>query len=184
MQDKTRCYIIELACIIREERNRMMRDTYVECLVKVKPHKKWILFRILVFVLLILSAILMLYMPIGFWCLCCMLVCQSCIKMFADIEYDYLYLDGELTVDIVRAKTRRKRRGVYDLKKMEICAPSDSVHLDSYRNRKVKAKDYSSNGLSDCYEIYFEDGIRILISPNEELIHVLSRIAPRKVFTE
>ena len=60
------------------------------------------------------------------------------VGMYANIEYEYLYLDKEITIDKVMNKSKRKRVGVYQVDKMEILAPLKSYHLDSYRNRQVK----------------------------------------------
>lgn len=64
--------------------------------------------------------------------------------MNADIEYEYLYLDKEISVDKVMAKSRRKKMGSYNLEQMEIFAPLNSHRLDSYKNRQMKTLDYSS----------------------------------------
>ena len=66
------------------------------------------------------------------------------VFQWTDIEYEYLYLDKEITVDKIMAKTRRKRVAQIDVNKIEIIAPEKSHQLDSYRNRQVKAKDLSA----------------------------------------
>ena len=38
---------------------------------------------------------------------------------WTDIEFEYLYLDKEITVDKVMARTRRKRAAVLDVNKIE-----------------------------------------------------------------
>ena len=58
--------------------------------------------------------------------------------MYTDLEYEYLYLDKELSVDKIMAKSKRKRVGTYSLDRMEVFAPVYSYHLDNFKNRQVK----------------------------------------------
>ena len=58
-------------------------------------------------------------------------------NMRTEVEYEYLYLDKELTIDKIMAKTKRKRIGVYKLDSMEILAPIKSYHLDNYNEAVV-----------------------------------------------
>ena len=66
------------------------------------------------------------------------------VFQWTSIEYEYLYLDKEITIDKIMAKTRRKKILTIDVNKIEILAPEKSYQLDSYRNRQVKAIDYSA----------------------------------------
>ncbi len=99
----------------------------------------------------------------------------------ADLEYEYLYLGKELSVDKVIGKSRRKKAGVYSIERMEILAPADSHHLDGYRNRNVPIKDYSAGEGAGQYAMYCE-GHKVLLSPSEELVKAIKNAAPRKVF--
>lgn len=109
------------------------------------------------------------------------------IGMYTDLEYEYLYLDKELTVDKVMAKTKRKRVAVYQLDRMEILAPIKSYHLDSFRNRQAKEKDFSIGYEAQPdlrYVLYYEGGEKLLLSPSPEMIKVMKNVAPRKVFSD
>ena len=177
-------YAIIILC---SKRGKIMSEAYVECLVKartsgVKNAVKYLLFLVtgLVFVLALLSGyilLLVLAVAIG--------VLAYFVNLNADVEYEYLYLDKELTVDKVLAKTKRKRVAVYQLSRMEVLAPIKSYHLDDYKNRDVKVRDFSV-GYEDKpdlrYAMYYEGGEKILLSPSPELIKVMRNVAPRKVF--
>ena len=109
------------------------------------------------------------------------------VNMFTDLEYEYLYLDKELVVDKVMAKSRRKRVATYSLDRMEIFAPVKSHHLDNYKNRNVKVKDYSIGQELQPdlrYAMFYEGGEKILLSPSPEMIKVMKNAAPRKVYSE
>ena len=109
------------------------------------------------------------------------------VGMYASVEYEYLYLDKEITIDKVLNKAKRKRVGTYQVDKMEILAPINSYHLDSYRNRQVKELDYSSGiaGQPETrYCFYYEGSQKIIIEPNDEFIKLVKNVAPRKVFSD
>ena len=109
------------------------------------------------------------------------------LKLNTDLEYEYLYLDKELVVDKVMAKSRRKRIGAYTLSRMEIMAPVKSYRLDNYKNRQVKVKDYSVGEelKPDLrYAMYYEGGEKILLNPSPEMVKAMKNAAPRKVFSD
>ena len=165
----------------------IMNETYVEWLVKKKTPAYMTLLRILsvmltvCFVLVGLAFVPALLVGIALG------VAAYFIYMNSDLEYEYLYVDKELTVDKVMAKSKRKRVAVFDIGKMEILAPVKSWRLDNYKNRTDKAVDYSSGEEKqpDTRYVMFYDGKqKIIIEPNEELIKAIQTVAPRKVFKD
>ena len=109
------------------------------------------------------------------------------VFQWTDIEYEYLYLDKEITVDKIMAKTRRKRVAQIDVNKIEIIAPEKSHQLDSYRNRQVKAKDLSAgHDLPEqkLYWIFYEGSQKYVMNLTEDFVKTVKGIIPRKVFTD
>lgn len=164
-----------------------MNETYVEWLVKRKTPAYMTLLKILTIMLTVCFVLL------GFFLLPAMIiavllgVAAYFVYLNSDVEYEYLYVDKELTVDKVMAKSRRKRVATYDLEKIEILAPIKSWHLDNYKNRTDKTVDYSSGEEKqpDRRFAFFYDGKqRVLIEPNEEMIKAMQTVAPRKVFKD
>ena len=51
------------------------------------------------------------------------------VFQWTSIEYEYLYLDKEITIDKIMAKTRRKRVLTIDVNKIEILAPEKSYSI-------------------------------------------------------
>ena len=132
-----------------------MSDSYVECLVKAKQPTWAKILKVLLIALTVLSCLVMfvfiIFLPVAL----AAGVGAYFLNMYTDLEYEYLYLDKELSVDKIMAKSKRKRVGTYSLDRMEVFAP-----------------------------VYYEGGEKILLSPNEELVKVLKNMAPRKVFSE
>ncbi len=166
-----------------------MSDAYVECLVKAKGS---MLLKFLQIGLIVVTAIFG-FLGITFMIWPALLIAVATgvgayfAYMNADIEYEYLYLDKEITIDKVMAKSRRKRVGVFTLERMEVLAPVKSYHLDNFKNRNVKVLDYSI-GVEEQpdlrYALYYEGGVKLILSPSEEMVKVLKNVAPRKVFTD
>ena len=166
-----------------------MSDAYVECLVKAKSSA---LGKFGKYFLIVVTVIMVILMALTMNVIALLLAVAAgvgayFVNMFTDLEYEYLYLDKELTIDKVMAKTKRKRVAVYQLDRMEILAPIKSYHLDNYRNRNVKKKDFSI-GYEDKpdlrYAMYYEGGEKLILSPSPEMIKVMKNAAPRKVFND
>ena len=103
-----------------------------------------------------------------------------------DVEYEYLYVNGELDIDAIYSKQKRKRVGTYDMAELEILAPEKSHALDSYMNNKsIKKKDFSSgNPQAKSYILIMNsDSERqsIKVEIDDTIIQDIRRIAPRKV---
>ena len=120
-----------------------MSDSYVECLVKAKQPTWAKILKVLLIALTVLSCLVMfvfiIFLPVAL----AAGVGAYFLNMYTDLEYEYLYLDKELSVDKIMAKSKRKRVGTYSLDRMEVFAPVYSYHLDNFKNRQVKEKDYS-----------------------------------------
>ena len=160
-----------------------MNEAYVEYLVSRKPNP-------LTKVLKVASiALAVLFCAIGFmtlnWYWLVPALVLGIIAYFLlprlDVEFEYLYLDKEITIDKIFSKQTRKRAMIVDLNKMELIAPITSHEFDSYRARKVPVKDYSSK---NPYGIAYHDpqgDMIIIIEPNAELFKAIKTAFPRKM---
>ncbi len=166
-----------------------MSETYVEYLVARKPSVLMRFPTMLLIMLTVVFALIGFLTPFVVGMLIAIVLggCAYFAHMNAEIEYEYLYLDRELSVDKVLAKTRRKKAGSYSLEQMEIFAPLNSHRLDSYKNRQMKAIDYSSGIAAQPerrYMMVWNGDTKIILEPNAEMIKAIQGIAPRKVFTD
>ncbi len=166
-----------------------MSDAYVECLVKAKSPWWGGFLKVVLIVLTVLLGIVM-FLTMNVILLVVAVVTglgAYFINLITDLEYEYLYLDKELTIDKVMAKTKRKRVAVYQLDRVEILAPIKSYHLDNYKNRNTKSKDYSIGYEEQPdlrYVMFYEGGEKLILSPSPEMIKVMRNVAPRKVFAD
>ena len=165
-----------------------MSDVYVECLVKAKQSAGGKVGKFLLVTLTVIFGLITLA-GIGVALIVAVVTGLGAyfVNLYTDVEYEYLYLDKELTVDKVMAKSKRKRVGTYTVERMEVLAPIKSYHLDSFKNRTVKEKDYSIGEElqpDKRYVLYYEGGEKLILSPSEELVKALKNVAPRKVFMD
>ena len=166
----------------------MNSETYVECLV---ARKSSALMQFLKILLIMLAAAFIFIGLMGpFVALLIGIVCAVGAYFAvqqATIEYEYLYLDREISIDKIMGRSRRKRVATYEVDRMEIMAPMNSYHLDDYRKRDVKAKDYSTGVVPEPdtrYAMYYEGNEMIIFEPSEALINAVRNVAPRKVFMD
>ncbi len=165
-----------------------MSDTYVECLVKRESSTIGKLARIvLVMVTVVFGILTFLGFVLALFVALAAGFGAYFVYLHTDVEYEYLYLDKELSVDKILAKTKRKRVATFEMERMEVLAPIKSYHLDNYRNRTGKAVDYSigrEEQPDGRYVMYFDGNQKVLLSPSEELVKAIRNAAPRKVFTD
>ena len=166
-----------------------MNESYKELLIKKDRGAKETLARIACMVPTVLLGLLTLRTGFVYFFIGVLLfgVLDYFVFQWTDIEYEYLYLDKEITVDKIMAKTRRKRVAQIDVNKIEIIAPEKYHQLDSYRNRQVKAKDLSAgHDLPEqkLYWIFYEGSQKYVMNLTEDFVKTVKGIIPRKVFTD
>jgi hypothetical protein len=101
-------------------------------------------------------------------------------------EYEYLYVNGELDVDVIYSREKRKKLGSYDMNELEILAPTGSHALDSYfSNGTLKVQDVTSGkpDVGSYTLIFSKDKERIAVRAELDrvIIDDIRRLAPRKV---
>lgn len=104
-----------------------------------------------------------------------------------DLEFEYLYVDKELTIDKIMAKSKRKTMDVMELDRIEMICPASSYRNDEFKNRNLTITDYSSRKKSDAYEtyyVYFEGNRKIVLDLPADFVKMIQNNAPRKVFLD
>lgn len=166
-----------------------MSESYVECMVARKPSIFMQFLKILMIMLTVVFVLIgFVFLPgiPGLLVAGVAAVGAYFASMYANIEYEYLYLDREISVDKVLAKSRRKKAANYALEQMEVMAPVGSHRLDSYKNRQMKTVDYSSGVAQKPEKRYMMvmNDCRVILEPNEAMLKAVQDVAPRKVFRD
>ena len=102
-----------------------------------------------------------------------------------DLEYEYLYVGGDIDIDKIMAKRKRKRVASYSKDNLEVMAPTGSDHLSDYLKDK-KVKDYTSaDPQAKTWTLVYggEQGSEaVCLELTNEIAQDMRRFAPRKVF--
>ncbi|MDO4522579.1 MAG: DUF6106 family protein [Eubacteriales bacterium] len=103
-----------------------------------------------------------------------------------DVEFEYLYVNGELDIDKIMSKQKRKRAYSTDISELELLAPSRSHALDYYNNQKnLKTYDFSSGAadqVSYTMIVKKDQGLeRVIFEPNDTILKDMKRVKPREV---
>lgn len=102
-----------------------------------------------------------------------------------NVEYEYLYVTGQLTIDKIMGQSKRKKVWEGSLEEIQIIAPSDSYVLKDYETSNIKTADYSSGDkTAKTYALISQSGsnsTKIIFEPNDRMLRCFKQVAPRKV---
>ena len=106
-----------------------------------------------------------------------------------DVEYEYLFVNGEFDIDMVMAKSKRKRVKSFNLSEADLVAPLNSHRMDYYNgNQNMKVLDYSSgNPQHKRFGVITRldnATCKIILEPDEALAQAMKKTAPSKVFLD
>mgnify|MGYP001858864765 FL=1 len=167
-----------------------MTDMYSELLVKKEQTVKDQAIKILLIFFIVFTAIAGLLLTPLAWVLTIALgVAAYFVMPLLDLEYEYVFVNGELDIDRIASKSKRKRMKSFDLAKMEIMAPVNSHRMDyQNHNTNMKVLDFSSgNSQHKIFAMIIpdeKDVYRVLLEPDKELLDNIARSCPRKVFLD
>ena len=165
-----------------------MSDLYSEFLVKKEPTSKDAITKYGLIGLTVLAAVAGLLFNFLFL-LAAVVLGIACyfIVPKTDLEYEYLFVNGELDIDMVMAKTKRKKVNTFDLREADLIAPVNSQRMAYYNNNsKLKILDYSSGDESHrrFAVIIRADGdtCKVILEPDDTMAQAIKNSAPSKVF--
>ena len=102
-----------------------------------------------------------------------------------DLEYEYLYVGGDIDIDKIMAKRKRKRIASYSKDNLEVMAPTGSDHLTDYVKDK-KVKDFTSGDpqVKSWTLVYGGEQAAeaVCLELTNDIAQDMRRFAPRKVF--
>ncbi len=106
-----------------------------------------------------------------------------------NVEYEYVYTNGELDIDRIINKSRRKRVFSSDVRAIEIIAHiEDKNHANEFKSLE-KTLDFSSGKIKPNTYVgrlsYEGKMVKLIIEPNESLQQaMLSLLSPRKFYVK
>ena len=166
-----------------------MREEIVEVMVQCKPRIGLIVAK---FVLYIICALGIVFAMIGGGLLGLIIAvvfggAGYYVGSISQVEYEYVYCDKSLDIDVIYSQAKRKSLLSLDLGKMEALVRVEGNKMREYANRRCVIKDYSTGNKEtkkDVYALFYDGNLEILIEPNERLLNAISYVAPRKIFKD
>jgi len=106
---------------------------------------------------------------------------------YLNVEYEYIFTNGELDIDCIYSKSRRKRQFSGVVRDFEIMAHVEDRNHASEFNAANETKDYTSGKIKDntyaFLAAYKGKRLKIIIEPDEVMVQAFSTvITPRKFF--
>ena len=155
-----------------------MSDYYTEQLVKKQAGMKDIVIKAALVAVTIVSVLIVFLFPFG-------IILPGLAVMFRrlNVEYEYLFVNGDLDIDKIMNKAKRKRMFSANVNDLEILAPADSIEVRQYQ--KAKTYNYSSgSGQAALYALVVSERgeqKKIIFEPNDTIVEGFYMMAPRKV---
>lgn len=165
-----------------------MDDVFVEQIVKRKISGVGILIRIGVTVLAIAACCTIPILGVFGFAITALFVYLAYLGfVYTSLEYEYSFVNGELTIDKIMGKRRRKHITTYDIKNAEIIAPMGNEEIRRRFDDLAKL-DYSSHFKNEDKEygmIIEEEGdvgtFLVIIEPDERIINAMYHVRPNIV---
>ncbi len=170
-------------------------DSFMEYMIAQKQTAKTIFKKIGIYfgalLLTLVSFFVMLMFPsmlIGFAPMVIVLIFYIAYRINTsfDVEYEYILTNGELDVDKITNKKRRKRLVTIHCKSFTAFAKvGDKEFLSEENGEFSKVIDASakSSSLIDYYAVFYKNGqkIKLIFNPTQKMIEIFKIYAPRVV---
>lgn len=165
-----------------------MGDIFKEQLVKAKPTSKDNMQKVLVIVgAILISTVAFIFGGAMLGPIVVVVAVWGALYLsaFFKKEYEYSLTNNELDIDVIYNKQRRKRLISIDIKQINVMAgiKDDKYAHELERGQKViEASD--GEGKPNTYGIvcgHEGQTVKLLITPNEEMLNLIHRQAPNKV---
>lgn len=161
-----------------------MSDFYTEQLVKRKAPASTVMIKALMILATVLSVAVIFIIPFAIIAPVVMVCADVFVFRSMDVEYEYLFVNGNLDIDKIMSKSRRKNIFSMEINDLELLAPAGAPELRQYQG--LKAENYSSREpAAKLYEmIVVQKGAKhkIIFEPNSVILEGVKMLAPRKVF--
>ena len=165
-----------------------MQDIFKEQLVKKNPTVKDRLMQAaLIFAVMVVFFISMTFIP-GFGIVITLIAGFAAYILIGRLkkEYEYIFTNGELDIDVIYNKSSRKRVFSGFVKDFELMAHiDDESHKRSFGTAS-QTLDYSSSTPSERSYIFLtqKNNIKtaVIIEPNDEMLGAISKVLTRRKF--
>lgn len=162
-----------------------MLDYFTENIVKRKKDAKDIVLSaiivvgaLLVFLILCYIGLLTGLMQILFLFACGALWGAYILLGKLSIEYEYIVTNGEMDVDKIMQRRKRKRIITVKAKNIRSIEP---IRADNTTYKQVIDASRNDKNATDTYMLITEDNIKIIFNPSEKMLKIFAKFRPQSV---
>ncbi len=160
-------------------------DAFAEKIItRKKTRVEYFIMGLLFTIWLFLSVFFIFLFSLGFLLDVLMLLGLYYLLKGMNVEYEYAVTNGELDIDRITAKSKRKRIFSANCKDFEILARASNENFNEAKNIKNIIKAVSSDDSPDIYFIvlhYKESKTLVLFEPDEIMLKTFKNYIPKKV---
>lgn len=162
-----------------------MSEVFVERIIKRKISFKGMMLRLLSIILVLLGVFSIFILGLLGMTITAVLIYVSYLCWaYTNIEYEYSFLNGELTIDKIMGERKRRHVAEFNIKEAEIVAPSLSDDIVRASHNAV-IKDFSSgHDTKNMYSMIIagKDGrSQVVFEPDENMIEAMYHVRPNIV---
>ncbi|MCL2240556.1 MAG: DUF6106 family protein [Defluviitaleaceae bacterium] len=163
-----------------------MGDVFKEQIIKRKPTAKDAIFRFLLITAAALIFILALFFVQGFGPIIGFAAGFGAwfAMSYLNVEYEYIFTNGDLDIDIIYNRARRKRLFSGHVNNFEVmCHVEDKVHIGELSGAQ-ETRDFSSGEVNENTYAFLtthnSKRIKVIIEPNEKMLKAIGTILTRR----
>ena len=163
-----------------------MGDVFNEQIVKRRQTAKDSAIKFCLVLLVILIAVVMIFVNAAFMPIVVAAAAFGAwfLMSYLNVEYEYAFTNGEIDIDIIYNKSRRKRLMTVKVKEFEIMAPTDSTeHAHAFQVAQEVVDCSSgtdSNAAYACLLSHNSKRVKLIIEPNEKMLKAIAGTMSRR----
>ncbi|MCL1862611.1 MAG: DUF6106 family protein [Defluviitaleaceae bacterium] len=162
-----------------------MGDVFKEQIVKRENTFKDTLIRVFLWILVLLVGIIVLLInaQLGVIVIFALGFGARFLMGYLNVEYEYVFTNGELDIDIIYDRSRRKRIFSSHVKQFELMAYHDDKNHESALSTAQETRDYSSGVPGPSTYVFLtaheSKKLKIIIEPNDKMLKAISTVLTR-----
>lgn len=160
-----------------------MSDFYTEQLIKRQTGTKELMIKVALIALAVVSVFTVFFIPFGIIVPIIVIALVWFLILRLDVEYEYLYVNGDLDVDKIMHRSKRKRVFSANIDEIELLAPEGSERLVQFRNAGVVDMSSGRKDVRRYVLVVAKNGqlTKMIFEPNDTIIEGMFVLSPRKV---
>jgi hypothetical protein len=107
------------------------------------------------------------------------------LKKKAYVEYEYVFTNGEVDIDVIYEMKKRKRLASFNIKSVELLAEESSYYVKDFSNKPDKqVKGYLANSDKKVYIAMITGGVerlQLFFTPDKGFLDVCCKYNPRAI---